>query len=426
MPLFLSALLLGLIGPSPAVSNVVDAAAAKAAAADYANNVLRIVALGPKESLPANMPFQLVVGTDPADRAAAEAAVTLVATSMPSEVRAFYEGHKLMAPLTQWMLRRCHPGVTDEETYLRPAAHPSVWRARDFDPAALAKASGQLTDRNIPTLAVLHPVYEEYEPSPIRRAVPWVDYPDPRPEATFETPFGVSLVLRAPEVRRKFRFRAAGSPFNDAKVSFLWLPMSDTRSGQTKVGAFQGKNKELPPARGFGEIVLDWRGVRGRQDVLVFARYDGGPWGPPSVISFFVVPNERRVYSQQGRIESIDYVKAEAVVLPLYQNKPWKDEFTYDSFGKAIGCSRTRAGMFRGEPFSMDGEAVVETYPNELPKVTSKVRYFTRPDDPATLDYEVLDEEISHPNREIVPRDRGEFPRREQLRSSSGRLRLDK
>lgn len=394
-------------------------------ATGYTNNVLEVVQLQPKEALTANTPYRLVTGSDPADKTAAEAAIVTVATSMPTEVRAFFTERKLMAPLTQWMLRRCHPSVTDDETYLKLAAHPSVWKAKDFDLPRLAATCRKLAEHNIPVLASLHPVYEDYAPAPIRRAEPWVDYPDPRPETTFETPFAVGIVLRAPEAKRKFRFRATGLPLHDARVSFKWIPMSDTRSWGTSVSAYQGKNKDFPPARGFAEIVQDWRGVRGRQNVLVFARYDEGPWGPPSVISIAVVPNERRVYDKQNRIVSIAYAKAPAVVSELYQNKPWKDEFIYDAAGKLIGFTRTREGMFRGEPFSTDGELVIETYPNELPKVSQKVRYFTREDDPSTLDYEALEEEIEHPNRELVPRDRGEFPRVERLRGNRSRLRLD-
>ena len=403
-----SALLFGL--------TCLDSVTARTAEADYTNNVLKIEALGAKEFLPFNMPFRLVVGSDPADKIAAEAAMETVATSMPRKVRAFFEGHKLMAPLTQWLLRRCHPSVTNDQTYFRTAAHPSVWRAKDFNLPSLATASARLTERNVPMLAALRPVYEEYAAAPIRRAVPGVDYPDPRPEATFETPFGVGIVLRAPEARRKFRFRALGWPVHNEKVSFCWIGAS--------VGAYQGK-RELSPGRGFGEVVVNWRGIRGRQDVLVFARYDDGPWGPPSVISFLVVPNERRLFGSKGQVESITYLRADSVVPQLYQNKPWRDEYACDALGNLTGFSRTREGMFRGESFSIDGEVIVETYPNGQPKISNKVRYFTRPDDPLTLDYEVLDEEISHPNREFVPRDRGEFARRETLRSNRSRFRLD-
>lgn len=393
-----------------------DSPAAEALTADYANNVLNVVVQRPGDLLSANMPFRLVVGPDPADKAAAEAAIAAVATSMPTRVRSFFEGRKLMAPLTQWLLRRCHPSVDDDMSYLKPAAHPAVWRTRDFDLSRLATASRALSEHNIPLSVALRPVYEEYAPAPIRRAVPGIDYPDPRPEATFETPFGIGIVLRAPEAMRKFRFRAQGSPVHDGKVSFKWIGAS--------VGAYQGK-KELSPERGFGEVVVNWRAVRGRQDVLVFARYDDGPWGPPSVISFLVVPNERRQFGQNGQIESITYLRAGSVVPQLYQNKPWRDEYDCDALGNLTGFSRFREGMFRGEPFSMDGEVIVETYPNGQPKISNKVRYFTRTDDPLTLDYEVLDEEISHPNREFVPRDRGEFARREALRSNRSRFRLD-
>lgn len=402
---------------SAAMTNVVEAAAAQAAFADYTNNVLRVeTALtsewddaNPRRKVdrfPANMPFQLVTGADPADRAMAEAALATVATSMPRHIRDYFVRHRLLAPVQQWMIRRAHPSVTNEEAYLKAVAHPVVWKARDFDLARLAKLSAQLTSNTVPVMAVLHSVYGEFAPSPIRRAEPLVDYPDPRPEETYATPFGVSVVLRAVERRRKFRFVASGYPFGGRNVTFKWVPVG------ASVGGFPWEDwrerQNVSPERGCGEVQVWWGG--GRRDVLVFARYGEGPWGPPSVVSLYSLPNERRQYDREGRIASIEYAEDGEVIPQLYQNKPWKDLFVPDSLGNVTGFLRTRRGQFREERFSGRGEFILETYANDLPKTAQKVRYFTRPDDPTTLDYELADETVEYKLQTFEPRNRGEFP----------------
>ena len=395
---------------SPAMTNLVDAAAARDCFSAYTNNILRIEAVDASEwnpsrrldRFPFNMPFQLAVGPSAEDRAAAAAALETVTTSMPAHVRAYFVRHRLMAPLSQWMLRRFRPGITNEAQYIAAAAQQVVWQAKDFDLERLSSAAKLLTSNSVPMLAAVSSLYENFTAHPIRRAEPIVDYPDPRPEQTYGTPFGVAIVLRAVEARRKFRFVAAGSPFRDRNVNFKWVSRS------VEIWPMCGQRENYPVEKGFADLVVRWSGGR-RQDVLVFARYGEGPWGPPSVISFYSVPNERRKYGKDGKIESIEYLQADAVIPQLYQNKAWIDEYQRDSLGNVIGFLRyKRDGSLRGEPFSARGESVLESYPDESPKVAAKVRYFTRRD--GALDYEITADQVSYRQGSCVPIDRGEFP----------------
>ena len=406
------------LSASQALVNLTEASAARSCVSNYTANVLPVTQADPSEwnaegervrdGLPANMPFQLVAGPDGADRLAAEAAVAAVATSMPAHVRTFFAGAKAMAPLTKWILHRAKPGVTNENQYLASCQRTSVWQAKDFDLAAVSRISANMTSNNIPMLVSLTSLYEGYRQMPIRRAEPLVDYPDPRPELLYETPYGIAVVLRAPELKRKFRFIATAWPFQNRHVSFRWLP----RAGGVWIGPIQQQWDTLTPERGRAEIVLDWNNVRenGRQDVFVFARYDDGPYGPPSIISFYAVPNERRTYDRQGRIVRIAYEQAKTVIPALYQNKAWTDEYRYDSLDRCMGFLRFRRGSVQGEPFSAVGEYVVESYPSDLPRVSRQVRYFTSPSDPASLDWEADGPEIRHREGTFVSRNRGEFP----------------
>ena len=404
---------------SQAMTNLVDETAARQAVSDYANNILRVESADVSEwddsashrvdRFPANMPFQLIAGPNQEDRVMAEAAIETVKTSMPTHVRKFFTDLKIMAPVEQWLIRRSCPGVTNESQYLSSKAQHSVWRARDFDLKALAKMSGNMSSNHIPLLVKLQPLYEEYKRDPIKRAQPLVDYSDPRPEVTYETPFGVAIVLRAHEKLRKFRFVARSWPMQDENVNFAWVQLPP-KPHVWWMGTFnvQGQ-KELSPKRGWGEIKVWWHEVRPRMDFAVFARYGEGPYGPPSIISFYTVPNEKRTYNKQNELVKIEYLKTSDIIPQLYQNKLWYDEFTKDSLGNVIGFERTRQNEARSEVFSIDGEYVVETYAGDVPKITRKVRYFTSPTDLTVLDYEITDKEVSYPYRPFSPRNRGEF-----------------
>lgn len=406
---------------SQAMLNVVDPSSITRRMCDYTNNVLSISSADAlewndsnprnvKDAFPANAPFHLVTGPDVDDRRMAELAVETAKTSMPEVVRENLEDLRVMAPMLQFILRRCRVGVTNETTYLSGTANRAVWRARDFDLNAISRFSKGLSSNSVPMTVTLTPIYEEYKIMPIRRALPEVDYPDPREETIFETPVAIAVALRAPELYRKFRFAASAWPVHDGNVNFKWVPISTNPSGNPSIGPIQGQRSTLSPANGYAEIVLNWNAIRGRRDIAVFARYGKGPYGPPSIISFYVIPNEKRAYDKSGKISMIEYRKHDWIVPQLFQNKPWKDEYVQDSIGNVIGFMRFRAGMMRGETFSNVGEYVVETHPNELPKIAMKVRYFTSADNPDVLDYEVTDKEVRYPLKTFVPCNRGEFP----------------
>ena len=402
---------------SQALLSLSDGDAIQRAFADYTNNVLRVEQVEDAEwndvnprrrvdVLPANLPFRLVTGPAARDLRMAESAVETVTTSMPVQVRQFFSKCGILAPTVQWLLRRCRPGVTNETDYLSPSTHPLVWRAQDFDLDALAKTAGMMISNSIPMIARIGLLHEEYKVNPIRRAEPLVDYPDPRAETWCETPYGIAIALRAPENRRKFRFWASSWPVRDRNVNYRWVRLNPGRVSASRI---QGQ-AQLSPEKGYAEIVLNWTEVRGRLDFAVFARYGDGPYGPPSMISFFTVPNEIRQYDPQGRIAKVSYRKADAVIPALYQNKFWEDAYELDDQGRILGFLRTRSGGVKGGRFSATGEFIVETYPDGSPQTAKKVRYFTSPSDSSVLDYEVTDETVSYRQGAFEPRTRGEFP----------------
>lgn len=400
---------------SPAVVTVSKSSSALAAAYDYTNNVLRVEVAEPQEwndanpkriqdLFPANAPFHLVVGSDPEDKRLAELAIETVATSMPAYVYTYFRDKKVLAPLTQRILRRCRPDVTNGQDYVSAVAHPTVWRAKDFDLRRIAACAAHLTRDDLPTIVFLQSVYEEYEASPIRRATPLVDYPDPREEVSFETPFGIGIVLRAPEFKRKFRFRATAWPARP-DTEFYWTPLQKGRAGL----AAYARNEELRPERGFCEVTVSWSSVASRADVAVFAAAPDGPPGPPSIISFYRAPNESRAYDGKGRIAKIRYDQAKVAMPLLYSDKLWTDEYEYDVLGNPIGFTRTKKGGFLQDRFSAEGEFVEETHSNDSPKITRRVRYFPAPEDPSRLLYELGSDTLTRPMKPLARRSRGEF-----------------
>ena len=166
----------------------------------------------------------------------------------------------------------------------------------------------------------------------------------------------------------------------------------------------------MAPKNGYAEFSFNWMNIRGRMDILVCARYGNGPYGPPALISFYVIPNEKRTYDKSGFIDRIEYMRQDVMIPQLYQNKEWTDMYKVDPKGNILGFVRLKAGLLVGkEDFSVNGEYVHEFQAEDMPKIVSPVKYFTKIDDPGALDYEILSERKTLPFRAVEPRNRGEF-----------------
>ena len=407
-------------GWSQAVRNVSLSNEAARTGAAYTNNVLPLVQVAPeewdeerrKDLLPANAMFQLVVGPAAEDRVMAERAIATATNAVPEMLRASFVQMKVFAPMIQWILRRCRPGVTNEESYVSAAAHPAVWRAQDFDLSAIATFARSKACQGVPMIAAAQILYEEYKTYPIKRAEPLVDYPDPRPEVTFAEPSSIGVVLRAPEARRKFRLRAKAWPVTDEAVTFKWVVLSGGyQDYYMRLSSIQDR-ADLVLEKGYCDCSIIWGAVNVRHDVAVFARYGDGPYGPPAIISFYRIPNEERRYAGDAALPTVEYLKRDVIIPWLYQNKAWTDDYLLDMNGNVSGFTRMRKNGFRGERFSARGEYIVESYADDSPKIAQKVRYFTDPHDSNTLDYEITDEEVRYRPHEVQPKDRGEFPKR--------------
>ena len=348
----------------------VDRFAAESAARAYTSNVVRCEWAGedPRVAslMPANAAFRFAVVGD--SNAASRVSRTLedAAAAIEPALRGNLEQLGLLNSTLQWLVRSCRPGVTNSATYLAVRNHPAAFCEADFDAAKLKAVAGSLTGKTV-TLPVRVKVEYLDDPVPLSRAEPGADFPDVMPEETFAEPFGVGIVLRAPERMRKFRISASTYPF-------------------------------AGPERGFAEVTVDAASCGVRADVLVFAQAANGLYGPPAVVSIYNPPLAKRSYAK-GKLQSISYIKASKDVPydigPIWIPREWRDEFSLTGKGRISSFSRTVPGSFESETFSAVGELVLSMSSSGLPLVTRKVEYFVSPETGA-LGYRPVGEEKSY------------------------------
>jgi len=370
----------------------VDKSAVERANLAYTSNVVRCEWAGENARvaalMPANVAFNFAVIGD--SNSASRVTKTLEETvaAIDPALRKALEQHGLLNSTLQWLVRSCRPGVTNAATYLSVGAHPAAFREQDFDAAKLKAAAQSITGKGIALPVRVKVEYLEGA-IPISKAEPSVDYPDAMPEETFALPFGVGIVLRAPERRRKFRLSASTYPFPDKAAKFVWKT-----TGGVALRPWPMTLAEVPD-RGFAEVTVDAAYCGVRADIFVFVQMANGLYGPPSVVSIYNPPLAKRAYTK-GRLQSISYLRESKDVLydigPIWAPREWRDDFALNGKGRIVSFTRTTKGSFTEEPFSAIGELVLSMSSSGIPLVTRKVEYFVSPETGA-LGYRPVGEE---------------------------------
>ena len=358
----------------------VDKSAAERAHVAYTSNVVRCEWAGEDSRvvslMPANVAFNFAVIGD--SNSASRVAKTLeeAAAAIDPELRKALELHGLLNSTLQWLVRSCRPGVTNSTTYLGVKNHPAAFREQDFAAAKLKAFAAGLTGK---TIALPVQVKVEYldDPVPLSKAEPCVDYPDVMPEETFAQPFGVGIVLRAPERKRRFRLSASTYPFAGMALKYEWRI-----TGGVALRPWPMTLAEVPD-RGFAEVTVDAASCGTRADILVFAQSANGLYGPPAIVSVYNPPLAKRTYSR-GKLQSISYLKESKNVPydigPIWAPREWRDDFALNGKGRIVSFTRTIPGSFTEEQFSAIGELVLSMSASGIPLVTRKVEYFISPE----------------------------------------------
>ena len=324
---------------------------------------------------PANAPFQFVsLGASWSDQPFLRAALAASA-SFPKSTKTEILKRRLMGPTIQWLLRRTQRDIASEEDYLSSRAHPTAFDAKQIDLSALVRRAHALTPDEIPPAASLVPINSRM--FPIRQPIPGRSYPDSLSELLFATSSAISYILRAPEGERTFMFRATPFPADTRNVTYTWRVIHGDPAA-VRISAPMGEQENCPET-GFAQIIIDRRRLVDRIDIACFAKTPDTGYGAPSIISFNAISQEKRIYGEDGKIESIDYSNPDAaycdpqIALP----RKWKDTYTYSSQGRLAGFTRTAPGR-EPESFTREGERIVEKNPDGTAKRVVRVKYIPR------------------------------------------------
>lgn len=251
---------------------------------------------------PANTPAVLISqGSSGSDQPFVKAVLSTIA-AFPRETQRALIQKRLLMPTVQAILRQTCRTVKKPDDYFTGAAHPVVFDAAMLDEEKMVRMAQTMTPDMIPPLAQVE-VIEESEPQPGKNF--------------FETTKPLTHKLADARVFISRVFRGAMDEYG------MTLDLSKSadlmgRPLQLRVQLLQGDPRavriESSGTQPYARLRIRWQppfitrtGIRShRVDIGVFAS-NGSSISAPAIISFFMLPNERRFYNERGSLAEIDY-----------------------------------------------------------------------------------------------------------------------
>lgn len=253
---------------------------------------------------PVNTPCCLISqGSSGSDQPILQAVLSTIA-AFPRETQRVLIQKRLLMPTVQSILRQSSRAVTKPADYLTGAAHPVVVDSAMLNEESMARMAQSMTPDLIPPLAQIE-VVEESDPQAGKHV--------------FEAQNAVSHQLADARVSIARVFRGAldeyGMVIDLSKCADIM-----GRPVKTTVQVLQGDPRLVRIDRSgngpYLRLRVRWQppiitrtGIRShRVDIGVFAT-SGTGISAPAIISFYMLPNERRFYNVRGRLAEIDYHK---------------------------------------------------------------------------------------------------------------------
>jgi hypothetical protein len=251
---------------------------------------------------PVNTPCCLISqGSSGSDQPFVQAVLSTIA-AFPRETQRALIQKRVLMPTVQSILRQSSRAVTKPADYLTGAAHPVVFDAAMLNEEAMVKMAQSMTPDLIPPLVQLE-VVEESDPQAGKQV--------------FEAANPVSHKLTDARVSIARVFRGAvdeyGMVIDLSKCADIM-----GRPVKTTAQVLQGDPRLVRIDRSgngpYMRLRVRWQppiitrtGIRShRVDIGIFAT-SGTGISAPAIISFYMLPNERRFYNERGRLAEIDY-----------------------------------------------------------------------------------------------------------------------
>jgi len=252
--------------------------------------------------LPLNTPSLLISqGSSFTDQPFLQALLSTTAALPPDTQKLLIE-KRLLMPTLQSIFRHSNRMVQTPEDYFTGKAHPPVFEGSQIDEEKMVRAAHDMTPAKIPPLVLLQ-VIEETKIEPGKNyfelggAYPW---------QLADTPVSIARILRGNAAEHGMligfdhTFNLVKAPLKLRATVLQGDPRFVHIESEPGGDVMRIRVRWAPP-------VITATGIRShRIDVGIFAD-NGSSVSAPSIISFYMLPNEMHFYDEQRRVAEIHY-----------------------------------------------------------------------------------------------------------------------
>ncbi|MEZ6128389.1 MAG: hypothetical protein R3C59_06885 [Planctomycetaceae bacterium] len=326
------------------------------------------------DTFAANTPYVIISqGSSHSDRVFMDAVAATLAAFQP-ETRSLLAQKQALMPSVQMIFRTSNSQVVNPADYLTGIAHPAVFQGDQINKLKMAQMAHAMQPDNVPPIAVLEVIdEEEFEPGK--------DYFEKAPiEKLFTTPAAISRICQSVQQSRQMTVSLRKSiDLNHRELTRHWAVLQgdpnliriepqDDDNAAVKITIRHHDRRPIQPGSDMQS---------GRVDIGAFV-FNGTYYSAPAIISFYWPENETRVYTPDGRIQSVDYKTQDRGGLytdpALVTGRNWRDEYQYDEHGQLTGWLRFRSDE-QQQQFTADGHLVLKQDQFGRPVQSAAVRY---------------------------------------------------
>lgn len=251
---------------------------------------------------PTNTPCCLISqGSSGSDQPFLQALMATTA-AFPRETQRVLIQKRLLAPTLQAILRQCSRAVVSPGDYYTGVAHPVVFAASVLNEEKMVRMAQAMTPDKIPPLVQVE-VLEETVPEPLKQVF---EVPQPKSHKLVDGRVSISRVFRGSMNEYGMLLdlsKSADIMGRPIKLRFQVLQGDPrlVRVDHSGEGPFARLRVRWQPP------IIGKTGIRShRLDIGVFAA-NGSTVSMPAIISFYMLPNERRFINERGRLAEVNY-----------------------------------------------------------------------------------------------------------------------
>ncbi|MEQ1752380.1 MAG: hypothetical protein ABL974_23365, partial [Prosthecobacter sp.] len=254
---------------------------------------------------PINNSYSIISqGSSLSDMPFVEAVLSTIA-AFPSETQEMLIKQRVLMPTVQSIFRRSNKMVVNELDYFSGNAHPVVFDSAKLDEEKMVQIAHKMTPAKIPPLVQISAVDE----TELLAGKDFFEKPKTLTHKLADTPMSIARVMRGcvdEYGMLLFLGKTADLMKRPVKIMFQVL------QGDPKLVRldYSGKSPYARLRVRWHPPMITATGIRShRVDIAVFAS-NGISVSAPAIISFYMLPNERRFYDQRGLLTEIEYQAA--------------------------------------------------------------------------------------------------------------------